>query len=209
MVSNCPYSMCDHFKIMTLVRAAPVSANEVPANSWSAVLDVGYSGVKEQYVIQYIFLLVCTWGPSLDLISATVGKTFCHYHISPSDGWFVYPRELNPVGEPIMKYMSHHVGSVQLLSRVRLFANPWTAGCQASLSITNSQSSPKLMSIESVMPSSHLILCHPLLPPSIFSQHQGLFKWVSSSHHVDKKLEIVKSGSDALAVRIELHQRKI
>ena len=57
--------------------------------------------------------------------------------------------------------------SVQLLSRVRLFATPWIAARQASLSITNSWSSPKLMCIVSVMPSSHLILCHPLLflPP--------------------------------------------
>jgi len=59
--------------------------------------------------------------------------------------------------------------SVQYLSRVWLFAAPWTAACQASLSITNSQSLPKLMSIESVMPSNHLILCPPLLLlPSIF-----------------------------------------
>ena len=59
--------------------------------------------------------------------------------------------------------------SVQLLSRVQLFATPWTAARQASLSITNSQSSLKLMSIESVMLSNHLILCHPLLLlPSIF-----------------------------------------
>ena len=61
-----------------------------------------------------------------------------------------------------------HNSSVQLLSRVRLFATTWTAACQASLSITNSRSLLKLMSIESVMPSNHLILCHPLLlPPSI------------------------------------------
>ena len=53
--------------------------------------------------------------------------------------------------------------SVQSLSRVRLFATPWTAAHQASLSINNSQSLPKLISIESVMPSSHLILCRPLL----------------------------------------------
>ena len=54
-------------------------------------------------------------------------------------------------------------------SRVRLFATPWTTARQASLSITNSRSPPKLMSIELVMPSNHLILCHPLLlPPSIF-----------------------------------------
>ena len=58
--------------------------------------------------------------------------------------------------------------SVQLLSLVRLFMTPWTAARQASLSITNSRSLPKLMSIESVMPSNHLILCCPLLLPSIF-----------------------------------------
>ena len=55
--------------------------------------------------------------------------------------------------------------SVQSLSCVQLFVTPWIAAHQASLSITNSQSSLKLMSIESVMPSSHLILCCPLLPP--------------------------------------------
>ena len=61
------------------------------------------------------------------------------------------------------------VSSIQSLSPVLLFATPWTAACQASLSITNSQSLPKLMSIESVMPSNQLILCHPLLlPHSIF-----------------------------------------
>ena len=65
-----------------------------------------------------------------------------------------------------------HFSSVQSLSRVRLFATLWIAARQASLSITNSQSSPKLMPIEWVMPSSHLILCRPLLllppiPPSI------------------------------------------
>ena len=64
-----------------------------------------------------------------------------------------------------------HIGfsSVQSLSCVQLFATPWTAARQASLSITNSQSPPKPMSIELVMPSNHLILCHPLLfLPSIF-----------------------------------------
>ena len=60
-------------------------------------------------------------------------------------------------------------GSVQSLSHVQRFVTPWTAAHQASLSITNIWSLPKLMSIESVMPSNHLILCHPLLlPPSIF-----------------------------------------
>ena len=59
------------------------------------------------------------------------------------------------------------ISSVQSLSRVRLFVTPWTAACQASLSIANSQSLLKLMSIESVMPSNHLTFCRPLLLPSI------------------------------------------
>ena len=66
--------------------------------------------------------------------------------------------------------MAHiHFSSIQSLSRVRLFATPRTAARQASLSITNSRSLPKLMSIELVMPSNHVILCRPLLLlPSIF-----------------------------------------
>ena len=65
--------------------------------------------------------------------------------------------------------VSVQFSSVQLLSCVRLFATPWTPARQVSLSIINSQSPPKSMSIESVMPSNHLILCRPLLLlPSIF-----------------------------------------
>ena len=64
---------------------------------------------------------------------------------------------------------SSWLSSVQLLSRVWLFVTPWTAAHQASLYITNSQSPPKSMTIQSVMPPNHLILCHPLLLlPSIF-----------------------------------------
>ena len=81
--------------------------------------------------------------------------------------------------------------SVQLLSWVQLFAALWIAACQVSLSTTNPQSLLKHMSIESVMPSNHPILCHPLLllpspSPSAFnlSQHQGLFQGVSLSHQV-------------------------
>jgi len=64
-------------------------------------------------------------------------------------------------------FLLKHHSSVKSLSRVRLFVTPWIAAHQASLSITNSRSSPRLTSIKSVMPSSHLILCHPLLllPP--------------------------------------------
>ena len=73
----------------------------------------------------------------------------------------------NRTGEGIMKDMGF--SSVQSLSHVRLFATPWSAAHQASLSITNSWSSAKLMPIESVMASNHLILCRPLLLlPSIF-----------------------------------------
>ena len=69
-------------------------------------------------------------------------------------------------------------------------ATPWTAARQASLSNTNSWSLLKLMSIKSVMPSNHLILCCPLLFPAFnLSQQQGLFKWVSSSHQVAKVFE--------------------
>ena len=89
---------------------------------------------------------------------------------------------------PIANYKfftSNHIRSDQLLSRVRLFVTPWIAARQASLSITNSWSSLRLTSIESVMPTSHLILCRPLLllppiPPSIrvFSNESTLrMRW--------------------------------
>ena len=82
-------------------------------------------------------------------------------------------------------YFFYKFSSVQLLSHVQLFATPWIAAHQASLSITNSRSLPKLMSIESVMPSSHLILCCPLLllPPTpprirVFSNESTLhMRW--------------------------------
>ena len=81
--------------------------------------------------------------------------------------------------------------SVQLLSRVQLFAIPWIAARQASLSITNSRSLPKLISIESVMPASHLILCRPLLllppiPPSIrvFSNEQPVINFCIYLKHL-------------------------
>ena len=80
--------------------------------------------------------------------------------------------------------------SVQSFSRVWLFATPWITVCQASLSITNSQSPPKPNSIKSVMPSNRLIFCCPLLllppvPPRI-----SLFQWANSSHEVAKVLEL-------------------
>ena len=108
--------------------------------------------------------------------------------------------------------------SVQSLSRVRLFATPWIAARQASLSITSSQSSPKLMCIESMMPSSHLILCRPLLllpliPPSItvFSSESTLrIRWpkywsfslsISSSNEHPGLISFRMDWLDLLAVQ--------
>ena len=89
------------------------------------------------------------------------------------------------------------IRSDQSLSRVWLFATPWIAACQASLSMTNSRSSLRLVSIESVMPSSHLILCRPLLllppiPPSIrvFSSDQ-LFAWGGQSIGVSVSISVL------------------
>ena len=86
--------------------------------------------------------------------------------------------------------------SVQLFSHVRLFAAPWIAARQASLPITKSRSLPKLMSIELVMPSSHLILCRPLpllpqfLPASVFSVSQ-LFAWGGQSIGVSASASVL------------------
>ena len=75
--------------------------------------------------------------------------------------------------------------SVQSLRRVRLFATPWTATRQASLSIANSWSLLKFTSIESVMPSNHLILCRPLLlPPSMFPSIRALSNEASSGQNI-------------------------
>ena len=80
---------------------------------------------------------------------------------------------------------------VQSLSHVRLFVTPWNAACQASLSFTSSWSLLKLMSIESVMPSNHLIFCLPLLLlPSIFPSIRIFSNESGSSHQVSKVLEL-------------------
>ena len=87
--------------------------------------------------------------------------------------------------------------SVQSLIRVRLFATPWTAARQASLSITNTQSLLRLMPIDSVMPSSHLILCHPLsscpqsLPASGSFPMSQLFAWGGQSFGVSSSASVL------------------
>ena len=74
-----------------------------------------------------------------------------------------------------IRFIYFYFSSVQLLSRVWFFVTPWTAARQASLSITSSRSLLKLMSIEPVMPSNHLILCRPLLLPPLFNHYFYLF----------------------------------
>ena len=97
---------------------------------------------------------------------AALGRTLCTQPLPLCACWVLMPRALGP---PCGVLSFTSVSSVQSLSRVRLFATPWTAARQASLSISNSWSFLKLMSVESVMPSNRLILCRPLLlPPSIF-----------------------------------------
>ena len=114
------------------------------------------NGRKDHYKSSFIehFCLVALRNTEgmrkiIDLVFLPWGATFNRH-------WWTYKQSYNAVS------------SVQSLSRVWLFATPWTAAHQASLSITNSQSIPKLRSIESVMPSNHLILCCPFLLPSIF-----------------------------------------
>jgi len=117
--------------------------------------------------------------------------TICSF---PKSDWWSYFKTTKK--KKTNKQTKKTTSSVQLLSHVRLFATPWIAACQGSLSITNSRSSLKLMSIESVMPSSHLILCCspfllPPIPPSIrvFSNESTLLMrwpkyWSSASASV-------------------------
>ena len=89
----------------------------------------------------------------------------------------------------ILMYLAHQFSSVQSLSPVQLFATPWTAAHQTSLSITNSQSLLKLMSIESVMPSKHLILCIPFSSHLQSFRASGSFPTSQFLHQVAKVLE--------------------
>ena len=94
-----------------------------------------------------------------------------------------------PWKKPRCLLVGESVVVVQLLSHVWL-CNSMDCSVPSFLYITIFQSLLKLMSIESVMPSNHLILCHPLLLPSIFPSNQALFQWVSSLHQVAKVLEL-------------------
>ena len=83
------------------------------------------------------------------------------------------------INEKKRTFLTYQFSSVNLFSCVHLFVTPWTAACQASLTITNSQGLLKLMSIESVMPSNHLILCHPLIRLALILPSIRVFSSVS------------------------------
>ena len=98
----------------------------------------------------------------------TISGTLCLLYLPPPPHALVWS-SLERVGDSLDKQDLNVVSSVQSLSHVWLLVTPWTAVCQASLSFTNSWSLLKLRSFESMMPSNHLILCHPLLfLPSVF-----------------------------------------
>ena len=128
--------------------------------------------------------------------------------------WLANVRE---VGKKKQSGISVQFSSVQLLSRVRLFATPWIAARQASLSIINSRSSLRFTSIESVMPSSHLILCRPLLllppiPPSstVFSNESTLRmrwpKYWSFSFILLSSKHFCRVNSERLLLNINQHR---
>ena len=100
------------------------------------------------------------------------------------------------------KHRTQTFSSVHRLSHVQLFATPWIAARQASLSITISRSLLKLMSIESVMPSNHLILLSPSVSAFNLSQHEGLFQWVGSYTSGGQKIGASASAS-VLAMSIQ------
>jgi len=109
---------------------------------------------------------------------------------------------LSSPSPPARNLSQHQFSSVQSISHVRLFATPWTPARQASLSITNSWSPPKPMSIKSMIPSSHLILCHPLLlPPSIFPSIRVLYN--ESTLHISGQSIGASASTSVLPVNTQ------
>ena len=133
-----------------------------PVHSATGMDDATSNSVTEyfystyQVIITYIFKAF-----SFRFIQWLLFTVFCQGRLE----WDMGEGKKKVYGKGVMRIVCHelHVPSVQSLSRVWLFATPWTAACQASQSITNSQSLLKLMSIELVMPSNHVILCCPFL----------------------------------------------
>ena len=120
-------------------------------------------------------------------ISIWVGNCYTFKGQSFENGLFCI---FQAIGSILVAKAIEYKGSVQSLSRVQLFVAPWTAACQTSLSITNSWSLLKLMSIKLVMPSNHLLICHPLfLPPSIFPSIRVFSSESVLRHQVAKVLD--------------------
>ena len=140
--------------------------------------------VKDKTILYHILLNVVVLIQSLSCIQ------LC----DPMDG--------TTPGYTVLHYLPDQIRSDQSLSPIRLFATPWIAARQASLSITNSRSSLRLMSIESVMPSSHLILCRRLLllppiPPSIrvFSNESTLrIRWPKYWSFRTPRADLLQNG---------------
>ena len=135
------------------------------------------------YLLIIIWKCLCMWHFLLTfLFSLAASSVLCL--------WLLIVRLWYILAFGLFEFILLQFSSVQSLSHVRLFATPWTAARQASLSITNSQSPPKPTSIESVMLSNHLILCHHLLLlPSIFPNIRVFSNESSSSHQVARILE--------------------
>ena len=132
---------------------------------WSAVYPYKVTSVQSQNFL--------VWNPRLILLEEMHAVLHTHSLVFQNTVFHHPIRNYIIIFWQILKSMCSplyfHFSSVQSLSHVRLFVTPWTEARQASLSITNSRSPPKPMSIESVMPSNYLILCRPLLLlPSIF-----------------------------------------
>ena len=136
-----------NFKTVVTMILEPKKIKSIMASTFSPIYLPGSDGTRCN---DLSFLNVEFQASFLTLLLTFIKRLFC-------------------LAIPQYKKFKKRISSVQSLSHVQLFATPRTAACQASLSITNSQSLLKLMSIESVMPSNHLILCCPLLlSPSIF-----------------------------------------
>ena len=144
---------------------------------------------QEFYQEKYVGLWLCGIGNhillNLYFFNSKIKDRWCWNHRVRSHSWIESKEKMKLYKSMYTGFSSVQFSSVQSLSRVQLFATPWIAACQASLSITNSRNSLRLTSIESVMPSSRLILCRPLLllppiPPSIrvFSNETALpMRW--------------------------------
>ena len=140
--------------------------------NWNVLFFFFFQSRTTEYILIgfYISFPVCP--------THSVSCAVCLFCIRPATGT-LFQLEFSQIIKALCLWIDSRL-SVQLLSCVQLFATPWTAACQASLSITNSRRLLKLMSIESVMPSNRLILCRPLLLlPSIFPSI-----WVSSKQSV-------------------------